>query len=771
MKRLLSSVLLGCLMLSQSVLQPVPALSQGMYDDAIEYVRDQGIAQGYLDGSFRPEQSINRAEFAKIIMLAVSDEGGMNGSNCFRDVRNEWFAPYVCEARDHGMVSGYQDGTFRPAQDISFAEASSLIAKAYHGNMSGGGEWYTPYVRQLDEWDAIPPTVGMVHDPLTRGEMAYIIMMADHARDGGSHSSSSRSSSSRNDEDDEDEDDDEDVEIDLSVRTLQTEAAETEYVTFIITAENDGGDGEIDIEATLDGNLEYREAPGHDDRSGNTVSWEDIRLDDGDETSFVLVASVRPGAAGKTLRVDVEAEGEDASATIVVKAGRPTQPISPVGDPVLHWNYIANLAVAHDHSGSFGNPDNGGPGPTARAMAIAHIAMYDAVNSVDRTHQRYVAYIPLQPNEKINLDSAVAYAAHRTLSALYPRQKPLFDASLQSHMNKVPESAEKTAGIRVGEAAAAQILATRQNDGSVNDNAYTFGNQPGQHRVDPINPNQGIHGAKWGQVKPFAIQSGSQFRAPPPPAITSPEYAAAFNEVKMMGSDGVSMPSSRTHDQSEIGLYWGYDGATKLGTPPRLYNQIVRVIALQEGNTVAENARLFALVNIAMADAGIASWESKYVYNYWRPVVGIREADEGTGPTGLGDGNPQTAGYANWEPVGAPNSNAKGGDNFTPPFPAYPSGHATFGAAAFHAVANFYGTDEIPFTFMSDEMNGVTTDNNGVIRPFSPRSFTRLSQAVQENADSRIYLGVHWRFDATAGIDMGNKIADYMNQNILRPVR
>jgi hypothetical protein len=233
----------------------------------------------------------------------------------------------------------------------------------------------------------------------------------------------------------------------------------------------------------------------------------------------------------------------------------------------------------------------------------------------------------------------------------------------------------------------------------------------------------------------------------------------------------VSVQTSRTHEQTEIGLYWGYDGSAKVGTPPRLYNQIGRVIALQKGNTIAENARLFALMNIAMADAGIASWESKYAYNYWRPVVGIREADEGTGPSKLGDANPATAGYVHWEPVGSPKSNTPGGTNFTPQFPSYPSGHATFGAAVFGAIANFYGTDEIPFTFMSDEMNGVTTDNKGIVRPLSPRSFQRLSQAMQENGDSRVYLGVHWRFDSTAGIEMGKKISDYVNRNIMQPVR
>src|SRR5262249_22610395 len=154
-------------------------------------------------------------------------------------------------------------------------------------------------------------------------------------------------------------------------------------------------------------------------------------------------------------------------------------------------------------------------------------------------------------------------------------------------------------------------------------------------------------------------------------------------------------------------------------------NQITRVIAVQQHNTIVQNARLFALVNIAMADAGIGSWESKYTYDFWRPVVAIREADTGTGPTGLGDGNPLTTGDTKWTPLGSPMTNMTM-NNFTPPFPAYPSGHATFGSALFRTIALFYGTDNIPFTFMSDEMNGVTLDNVGNVRPYAPRSFTTL---------------------------------------------
>ena len=170
---------------------------------------------------------------------------------------------------------------------------------------------------------------------------------------------------------------------------------------------------------------------------------------------------------------------------------------------------------------------------------------------------------------------------------------------------------------------------------------------------------------------------------------------------------------------------------------------------------------MLALVNVAMADAGIAIWESKFLYQLWRPITGIRESDPGTGPTGLGDGNDDTAGDTTFSPLGAPASNGQG-PNFTPPFPAYPSGHAGFGGALFQVLRRFYGTDDIAFTFVSDEFNGVTRGNDGAVRPLIPRSFTSLSQAEEENGQSRIYLGIHWSFDKTSGIAQGREVGDYV---------
>lgn len=244
--------------------------------------------------------------------------------------------------------------------------------------------------------------------------------------------------------------------------------------------------------------------------------------------------------------------------------------------------------------------------------------------------------------------------------------------------------------------------------------------------------------------------------------LASAEYTAAYNEVLALGGDGGSTPTDRTAEQSEIGIFWGYDGRPGLGTPPRLYNQIVRTVAEQEGNTEAENARLFALVNIAMTDAGLTSWDDKYEQDFWRPILGIRGGD--------GDGNDQTVGDTDWTPLGAPASNPQAGEiNFTPPFPAYTSGHATFGAAAFQMLARFYGTDDISFSFTSDEFNGVTVGSDDAVRPIATRTFDSFTDAKLENGESRIYLGIHWRFDADEGVATGDAVADYVFDSILVP--
>jgi hypothetical protein len=457
-----------------------------------------------------------------------------------------------------------------------------------------------------------------------------------------------------------------------------------------------------------------------------------------------------------------------------------TQPSPPVaGDAansVRRWNQVAMDADAIDHtppapgeSRVFG--EQLGPARTSRAFAIIHIAIFEAVNAIAGGYRSYAGVEPAWCDT--SMEAAVAQAAHDTVAALFPSQTARFDELLADDLAALPVDAAMQSGIDLGQRAAAAILALRADDGSDRSEPrigidFMTSNEPGKWRQDPISQNPLALGAYWGSVRPFVSSFASQFRVTAPPALTSVPYTVAFNEVKLVGGDGVTTPTVRTSDQTVAGIYWGYDGTPGLGTPPRLYNQITVQIAGQMGSDVVELSRLLALVNVALADGAIACWESKYYYQFWRPIAGVRESDPGTGPTGAGDGNLLTQGDRNFTPLGAPASNLRG-PNFTPPFPAYPSGHATFGGAFFQMLRRVYGTDSIAFTFVSDEFNGMTRDNQGRVRPRMARSFSSLSQAEEENGQSRIYLGIHWAFDKTAGIAQGRRVADYVFNHLFVP--
>jgi hypothetical protein len=355
---------------------------------------------------------------------------------------------------------------------------------------------------------------------------------------------------------------------------------------------------------------------------------------------------------------------------------------------------------------------------------------------------------------------------------MYPSQAPSFDAALTEDLAQITDRGKED-GRRVGRRAAALVLAERRGDQSDAIDPrmgveFEPSDDPGKWRQDPISQVPIALGASWGDVRPFVIQSGRQFRVAPPPALGTRAYAAAFNEAKRLGGDGVTTHTERTEDQTHAGIFWAYDGTPSLCAPPRLYNQIILTIADEMGTDFIGLTRLLALANVAMSDAGIAIWESKFHYQLWRPVTGIREADPGTGPTGTGDGNRATVGDPAFVPLGAPASNLTG-PNFTPPFPTYPSGHAGFGGALFEVLRHFYGRDDITFTFISDEFNGVTRDREGQVRPEQPRTFTSLSQAEEENGQSRIYLGIHWAYDKTEGIAQGRRVARFVVRNAFQP--
>jgi hypothetical protein len=435
-------------------------------------------------------------------------------------------------------------------------------------------------------------------------------------------------------------------------------------------------------------------------------------------------------------------------------------------DAILYWNDVALEAGARDHTGSPAPLEQGGPTRTARALAIVHLAMYDAFNSIEGFYTPYLSNPPI-PVPGASAHAAIGEAALTTLSQLYPSQYPRF---LQAHevflAGLIGADSEIADGRTHGKKVAEELLDLRHMDGSCVSVPYVSSLEPGRHRPDPLHPNQGYLTPHWGRVKPFGIPSAEDFVAEPFPPLNSARYAQDFNDVK---EKGALTGSTRTPEETTIGLFWAYDGAQKLGTPPRLYNQIVRVIAEQQGNSLEQNARLFALVNMAMADAGIQCWYSKYFYDLWRPAVGVREADPHWGPTGLGDDNSETEGDPYWLPLGAPRTNQVGAKNFTPNFPAYPSGHATFGAASLDMVRLFYDTDDIAFEFVSDELNGESLDVEGYVRTRHNRPFIRLSDAIEENGRSRVYLGVHWQFDADSGIASGKRIAEHIYSNYLLP--
>jgi hypothetical protein len=398
-------------------------------------------------------------------------------------------------------------------------------------------------------------------------------------------------------------------------------------------------------------------------------------------------------------------------------------------------------------------------------MAIVHIAIFDAVNAIDNEFESYTG-LP-QVREHTSMDSAIAQAAHDTLVAMFPSQAASFAEELAEDLDDIHGGRAKDNGIDLGRRAAARILALREDDGAqipepLVNVEYIPSNNPGKWRQDPISLHPRAMGAHWSEVTPFVMRRPDQFRVVAPPALNSEAYANAYYEVKRLGGDGIITPTVRTPYETTTGIFWAYDGTPSLCAPPRLYNQLAITIADAENTKdPVDLARLLALVNTAMADAGIAIWESKYFYSFWRPVTGIREADPGTGPTGAGDGNPNTTGDVAFSPLGAPASNLNGPD-FTPPFPAYPSGHAGFGGALFQTLRRFYGTDHIRFSFVSDEYNGETVDNDGTIRPVVRRDYSRLSQAEEENGQSRIFLGIHWAFDKTEGIAQGRRVADYV---------
>ena len=451
-------------------------------------------------------------------------------------------------------------------------------------------------------------------------------------------------------------------------------------------------------------------------------------------------------------------------------------------DPILYWNGVALEADRVGHTN--GKKEQTGPTLSSRALAIVHLAMHDAYAGIPGTvplTQYLPSLMPAKPGA--SPEAAIASAAHACLSALYPSQKAFFDAR-HAAAGLTGTAASLNDGHAYGLMVAQAMLADRAGDPGAGDNGYSPSMGRGAHRQDPDNPEQGFYSPFYGaRAKRFASAS---FTLDSPPVLDGPAYTDALNEVRGKGIApelaGTLPPQfdKRTAQQTVAGIWWAYDGVMEIGTPPRLYNQIVCRVAEAQSLSVDQNARLFALVNVAMADAGIMSWKEKYRHDLWRPVLAVREHDPASGPSGSATaaGAGVDLGDPAWLPLGAPNTNtfvpatetspARVAKNVTPPFPAYPSGHATFGAAAFQITRLFCGvTGNGPdsllagMTFVSDELNGVSADNKGAVRPRIERSFPEgLWGMIKENSLSRIYLGVHFSFDgfvpdAAGEIDLG----------------
>jgi PAP2 superfamily len=390
-------------------------------------------------------------------------------------------------------------------------------------------------------------------------------------------------------------------------------------------------------------------------------------------------------------------------------------------DVITDWNNAALDAI---------RAGNTAPPIASRSLAILHISIYDAVNGIARTNEPYLVQ-SLAPAGAAG-EAAASAAAHKALVNLFPAAASNFDTLHAAILAAIPNGPQKIAGIVWGEFVANQILAARANDGSDAIVPPPGGSGPGVWVPTP--PGFLPYALpQWGFVVPFAMTSSSQFRPPGPPSLDSEEYAADYNEVKELGA---TTGSTRTEEQTEIALFWADGAGTE--TPPGHWNSIAQIIAATQGNTLEENAGLFALLNIAMADAAICAWDAKYTFHFWRPVTAIRNAET--------DGNPAT------DPDTAWNSFI-----VTPPFPDYVSGHSTFSGAAATVLPLFYGTEDLPFTTGSDFLPGVT------------RSFSTPLAAASEAADSRLYGGIHFRSANEDGLQAGISIGEWTDSHYLRP--
>ena len=395
-----------------------------------------------------------------------------------------------------------------------------------------------------------------------------------------------------------------------------------------------------------------------------------------------------------------------------------TLPVPARADVVTDWNLTTVQVVAAAGL----NPQR-----QHRAVAMVHAAVHDAVNSIA---PRYHAYaVRIRPSADASIEAAAVQAAYGVLIRLLPSQAATLDAARSSSLSSIPDGPVKEAGLAVGDAVAARIVTLRSTDGSGVDGTYTFGTGPGEYQSTP--PTFGSPAVPaWPFVRPFVLKRGDQFRPDGPPSLDSDEWAEDFNETKQLGRVDSSV---RTAEQTEIAL---------CGAEPALpmWNRVARTVSAQRNTGLAENARVFALLNLAMVDATIAVWDGKYTYRFWRPVTAIRAADT--------DGNDATEADPAWTPLRA-----------TPLHPEYPSSHAGVSNSAAEVLTRLFGRDTAFSTATS-------TCPAGVVRSYD--SFRALADEVGE---SRIYIGFHYRSSVHDGAILGRHVGRWTFHQALQPLR
>jgi hypothetical protein len=394
-------------------------------------------------------------------------------------------------------------------------------------------------------------------------------------------------------------------------------------------------------------------------------------------------------------------------------------PAAGKADVVLDWNAIMQATVSAQT-----------PFPQARLAAITQLAVFEAVNAITRDYKPYLGTITAPANA--SPEAAAASAAHDVLKNYFPTNAAVLDAALATSLATVPDGPAKTAGIAVGQAAAAAMISNRANDGSAPSLFYLpASSQPGVWQPTPSCTSAGGAFYQWRNVTPFSLRSGSQFRLGPPPELTSARYTQAYNEVKSVG--GVNS-TQRPQDRANVALFYA------AVTPVGVFNDAARQISTAQGKSLSENAHDLALINMAISDAAVATFDTKYHYDFWRPETAIQNA--------TGDGNDLTQPDPTFAPF-----------IVTPCFPSYPSAHGTLSNAAAEVMDQVYAGGQLSITLTNNAVPGVTL------------KYTSLTQITDDISDARVYGGIHFRTDQDAGGVLGRKVGQYIFLHNLRDAR